>query len=178
MRSGGIIGRRFIEKLTAGECKEEIRKAMAAFEDYVDKNSDNLNFLRGVSKFCDRLQKYPLPRLENALHNFGQQQATSLKITAKASLKRAKKGKIHVQPEAVKRRKIQNGSRKAVVKGMIVKKNPFNVEISKKRIHNFSLNVKNNEAISKKAGRTMSSKTKHLSKCTRPIEENKDSFLC
>ena len=47
---------------------------------------------------------------------------------------------------------------------MTVNSNPFEVEISKKRTHKFSSNVKNNEVISKKAGRSMSSKTKHLTK--------------
>ena len=42
--------------------------------------------------------------------------------------------------------------------------NPFDKEVSKKRMHKFSLNVASNEAVSKKAGRTMASKTKYLSK--------------
>ena len=157
--------RRFIEILTPTECKDEIRQTLAVLEGHVEKNGDNLNFLRGVMKFCERAQKYPISRLENGLHNFGLNQSSSLKITAHASLKRARKGKIYVQPEAVKRRRVVNGSKKAILKGMNVKNNPFEVEVSKKRLHKFSLNVENNEAISKKAGRTMCSKTKHLTKC-------------
>ena len=44
-----------------------------------------------------------------------------------------------------------------------MKKNPFiQTDPSVKRAHSFSLNVSNNEAVSKKAGRTMTSKTKIL----------------
>ena len=117
-------------------------------------------------KFCERVKKYKhqQSRISSALHTFASTSNMSLKVTASASLKRAKKGKIHVQPEAVKRRKVQDGSKKSKIKGMAVKKNPFlKGEPQKKRHHDFSLNVLKNEAVSKKAGRTMASKTKFLS---------------
>ena len=66
--------------------------------------------------------------------------------------------------QAVKRRKSENGSKKAIVKGMKVKCNPFDKNVSTKRLHKFSSNVVNNEAAAKKAGRSMASKTKHISK--------------
>ena len=53
---GCILGRRFIERLTADECKEEIQKTMAAIAGHIDKNSENLNLLRGFIKFCKRAQ--------------------------------------------------------------------------------------------------------------------------
>ena len=99
-------------KYTADECKEEIQKTMAAFAVHIDKNSENLNLLRGFSQFFKRAQQYPLSRLESALHNFGLHQSTSVKVTSKNSLKWAKKGKIYVQPEAVKRHKTGVGSKK------------------------------------------------------------------
>ena len=47
---------------------------------------------------------------------------------------------------------------------MAVKKNPFDKQKpQRKRAHKFSSNILNNEPVSKKAGRTMASKTKYLS---------------
>ena len=47
---------------------------------------------------------------------------------------------------------------------MNVRKNPFLVEVSRKRVHDFATNVKDNVTVSKKAGRSMSSRTKHHQK--------------
>ena len=132
------------------------------FEEKLATNSQNVAFLQGIAKFCTRAQCFPLTRLSTSLHNFGVQSSTSLKVTATSVLKKARRGKIYVQPEAVKRRKIEDGSRKSRVKGMRVKNNPFDKSLTKKRSHNFSRNVLQNEAMSKKAGRSMASKTKHL----------------
>ena len=45
------------------------------------------------------------------------------------------------------------------------KNNPFmNNDAQTKRLHHFSKNVEKNEAMAKKAGRTMASKTKHHAK--------------
>lgn len=88
------------------------------------------------------------------------------KVTNSA-LKKRGRGKISVQPEAVKRRQKSNGSRTALVKGMTKKNNPFdenNRGSNRKRPHNLSKNTANNEPAPKKAGRTMSSKKKFLSK--------------
>ena len=162
--SGISMRRAHIERLTVEECKEELHKTMTVFEKHLDNNPDKLNLLRGFVKFCDRAQKYPVSRLESALHNFGVETSASLKVNTSSTLKRVRKGKIYVQPEAVKRRRVKDGSKKAKIKGMVVKNNPFVKVSSTKRLHKFSANVLNNEAVSKKAGRTMTSKTKHLSK--------------
>ena len=54
------------------------------------------------------------------------------------------------------------GSRTAKVKGMTARKNPLNdFVVSRKRVHHFAENTRNNEAVAKKASRTMSSRTKH-----------------
>ena len=54
-----------------------------------------------------------------------------------------------------------------MIKGMNVhtKNNPFiNMEAQTKRDHHFAKNVENNEAVAKKSGRTMASKTRHHTK--------------
>lgn len=137
-------------------------------------NTNDNNLLRGMAKFCERVKKYKhqKSRISSALHTFASTSNTSLRITASASLKRARKGKIYVQPEAVKRRKTDDGSRKSTIKGMSVKKNPFSKgEPQTKRPHNFAVNVSKNQAVSKKAGRTMASKTKFLAKQNRGKNE-------
>ena len=123
-------------------------------------------------KFCERTSKFSTSRLKSALHNFGNESSTSLKVTATSSMKKMKKGKIFVQPEAVKRRKYTDGSRRPKVKGMDVKYNPFVVDSAKKRVHRLATNIANNETVAKKAGRTMASKTKLLAKkkCTTKKE--------
>ena len=94
-------------------------------------------------------------------------------ISVTNARKKVRRGKIYVQPEAVKRRKHTNGSRNSNVKRMRVKNNPFDKEVSTKRKHEFSSNVRENVAVSKKAGRTMTSKTKHLTTKGRlPLKEN------
>ena len=81
-------------------------KAAESISEKVTENPENNNLAQGILKYCERVQKYPLSRLSSALHSFGTQTSTSLKVTSSACLKRARKGKIHVQPEAVKRRKV------------------------------------------------------------------------
>ena len=57
---------------------------------------------------------------------------------------------------------VTDGSRRPKVKGMVVKNNPFdNLQVQTRRAHKFALNVERNEAVAKKAGRSMASKTKH-----------------
>ena len=53
---------------------------MIIFENHLDNNHDKLSLLRGFIKFCDRAQKYPVSRLESALHNFGVETSASLKV--------------------------------------------------------------------------------------------------
>ena len=72
--------------------------------------------------------------------------------------------RIKDQQEAVKRRKVESGSKTAIQKGMRKRKNPFELQQpSVKRAHSFSHNVKNNET----AGRIMTSKTKFISSCSK-----------
>ena len=148
-----------------------MEKASTTLQNLIDSTEDR-NLLRGILKFTERVNKYKgqTSRLSNAFHSFGSASNTSLKITATSSLKRARKGKIYVQPEAVKRRKTKKGSKVPEAKGSSVKKNPFvGLKPQRKREHDFSKNVSDNVPVSKKAGRTMSSKTKFLS----PREETK-----
>ena len=127
-----MIGRRSIDKLTVQECKSELRKTVILLEHRLERHCHDSNLLLGVSKLCERAQKYPNLRRSSALHSFGVQTSTSLKVTATSALKKARRGKIYVQPEAVKRRKHTNGSRNSNVKGMRVKNNPFDKEVSTK----------------------------------------------
>ena len=159
--------RKEIEHLTAEECKEELRSVFHTLENVIDNRSQDANFLQGVVKFCNRVEKLKNQpsKLASSFHMFSSAQYSRAKVTG-TSMRPGNKRKISVQPEAVKRRygEQKTGSKSATVKGMIKKKNPFNqTEVQKKRPHMFSQNVRANERVSKKAGRTMSSKTKHLS---------------
>ena len=164
--------RRDIEVITAQEVKEDLQKTLSLLENKIETNSNDSNFLRGIAKFCDRVETFPLSKLSSSFHSFGVQSSTSLKVTATSTLNKARKGKIYVQPEAVKRRKFKNGTKNSIVKGMKVKSNPFDKEVSKKRLHKFSSNVVSNKAVAKKAGRSMASKTKHIGKSS-PLKKQK-----
>ena len=68
-------------------------------------------------------------------------------------MKRARRGKIHVQPEAVKRRKYENGSRKAQYKGEKKTLHDLLVKTTEsKRAHELTQNVRDNVMAPKKAG--------------------------
>ena len=103
------------------------------------------------------------PRLASALHCFGNDKSSySLKIT-KAAVRNAKRNKIKVQPEAVKRRKTANGSRQKQGKRNhqeFRRSIPSHTQVQCKRLHEFAKNVFNNEPVAKKAGRSMASVTK------------------
>lgn len=91
--------------------------------------------------------EFPVSKLSSSFHCFGTFLTSSLKITATSLLKQSKKRIMHVQPEAVKRRKLQDGSRRAKVKGMNVssKNNPFAAADPKlMRVHKFSSNTAEN----------------------------------
>ena len=145
------------DRYTADKCKDELKEDHTFLQNLISKNSSNRTFITGISKFCNRLQTYPVSKLSSAFHSFGTSTTTSLKLTATALLKKAKGGNIHVQPEATKRRVSKDGSRRAKVKGMDIKakNNPFNVEPSLMREHNFAANTKENVPVAKKAGRNM-----------------------
>ena len=57
-----------------------------------------------------------------------------------------------MQPEAVKRRKTETGSKNKISNGKVVRKNPFvKVGGQRKRVHKFSENVQRIEPVAKKA---------------------------
>ena len=70
------------------------------------KSKQDRSFKEGIVKFNDRVRKFTRSQLTTALHTFGTSGRSNLKITATNSLKRAKRGKIGVQPGAVLRRKV------------------------------------------------------------------------
>jgi hypothetical protein len=64
------------------------------------------NFLRSVLKFADRAKKMPKSKLTSCFHSFGAAGVCHTCLTATSIVKKAKRGKIHVHPESVKRRKV------------------------------------------------------------------------
>ena len=86
-----------IEKITADECKEELKNTFLSLQDKLGMHSIDTNFLRGVSKFCDRVNKFPHSMLSSALHSFGVKSSSSLKIIATQLLDKKRKGKIFLQ---------------------------------------------------------------------------------
>ena len=134
-------------------------KAMSTIESRMDVFNQNL--MRGILKFANRVQQMPVSKLASCLHSFGAAAVTHSRVTASSIVKRAKRSKIHVQPEAVKRRKVASGSKAKQPKGQISKNNPFVLKAGKaKRLHRFAHNVRQNECVAKKAGRTMHTKTR------------------
>ena len=130
-------------------------------------------FLRNVLKFSHRVKQMPVSKLTSLFHSFGAAGVTNTRITATSIVKRVKRGKIYVQPEAVKRRKIECGSKSKRSKGQL-KKNPFELKAGKgKRTHTFAQNVRNNETVAKKAGRTMGTRTRCYEKNTPNKKEKK-----
>ena len=82
-----------------------------------------------------------------------------------------------MQPEAVKRRKTETGSKNKISKGQVVRRNPFlKVAGQRKRVHKFSENVQRNEPVAKKAGRSMATKTRCYEKSSN-CTEMKDKIL-
>lgn len=147
------------EMISKEECKQAIAEAVNSIESRID--ASNQNFMRSILKFADRVQKMPLSKLTSCFHTFGAAGVTHSRVTTTSIVKRAKRGKIHVQPEAVKRRKLESGSRAKQPKGQISKSNPFLLKPGRaKRLHQFAHNVRQNEQVSKKAGRTMSTRTR------------------
>ena len=107
-----------------------------------------------------------LGQLSSALHSFGTLSAFKSKKIPKDSpfyMKKAQKNKIGVQPEAVKRRKFKNGSRKALKKSgataPIINRLPEKQRATKRK-HKFAVNVLQNDPAPKKAGRSMASRRK------------------
>ena len=154
------------KQITIEECKEELTRVHEVLDNVIEKRQNDPSFLRGFLTFCERVHKYQNQhsKLSSAFHSFGSTNYSSKKNTGSSLLKKTNKKKIHVQPEAVKRRTHTSGSKASVAKGMRKRKNPFEKpEISKKRAHSFTQNVHDSEAVSKKPGRTMASKTRNKS---------------
>ena len=148
-----------IEIISKDECHQALIDVAASIESRMDVS--NQNFLRSILKFANRVQCMPTSKLTNAFHTFGAKGVTHARATATSIVRKAKRGKIYVQPEAVTRRKLNSGSRAKQSKGQVSKNNPFSLKPSRgKRLHQFAHNVRQNQPVSKKAGRTMATKTR------------------
>ena len=127
------------------------------------------SYIQGLLKFSKKVEVMSIGQLTSALHNFGSYSFSRKNLhgyKTSTSVRRSQKHKIPVQPEAVKRRKMSSSKGKQVLKKggnqakSISNIVPVKTLSSKKREHKFSLNVKENKAVPKKAGRTMLSQTK------------------
>ena len=148
-----------LDLFTKNDCLRALSKTFDVIKKKLDTNDQN--YFKSVMKFADRSEKISTPRLASAFHTFGSQQSDSLRNTASSIVKRAKRSKIHVQPEAVKRRKVKSGSKNKICKGQQVRKNPFRLEAGQRmRLYHFAENVRRNETVAKKAGRSMATKTR------------------
>ena len=143
--------------------REETEKAQQALENIVlflrNKLQEGENSLaKGIIKFTNRVRNIPSSKLASAFHLFGTDKFVSSHSTLQHGGLKRKRGKISVQPESVKRRKRKRGSRQQQSSGRQLE---LTVPIPKtKRTHSFSENVKRNENVAKKAGRSTFSKTK------------------
>ena len=62
-----------VERLTSEECQTEFSETVKIISQLIDVNSENSNFLNGVSKFCTRVKKYKeqTSKLSSSFHSFG-----------------------------------------------------------------------------------------------------------
>ena len=90
------LGRRKVDRITTEEIEQTILDTAEALIQKLRCNPDNNNLCQGLIKLWSA-QKYPISRLSSALHYFGVQTTTNMKVTATPCLKRAKRGKIHVK---------------------------------------------------------------------------------
>ena len=145
--------------VTVNECKTALDEVLKSLQNKLDESDQN--FLRGILKFADRAKKMPKSKLASCFHNFGAVGVSQTRATATSIVKKAKRGKIHIQPEAVKRRKLSDGTRRRQPQGQTARNNPFRPVAGKtKRSHQFAENVRRNEKVAKKAGRSKSTKTR------------------
>ena len=124
-------------------------------------NTGDQSFLKGVIKSTQRIMKKSISQLSTALDCFDSS-STKQSSLVQQSISHLKKGRIHVQPGAVKRRKNPSKSRQALMKGStsVSMMMPERPNISKKRIHALSQNIANHQQVSKKSGRSMTTLTK------------------
>ncbi|XP_065650099.1 uncharacterized protein LOC136078351 isoform X2 [Hydra vulgaris] len=170
-----------VQTVNTENIQQELTEAFNTMSILIEKHSSNAAFLKGVSKLCTRLKQNEtnISNLSSSLHCFGIDFYQSRRVVNTTLRKKSNGVKIKVQPEAVKRRKIKNGSKASIQKGMVKRNNPFNVsDVSTKRAHSFSECVKDNVAVSKKAGITMGSKTKLLSSKLITMTTKSEERIC
>ena len=147
------------EMISAGECEAALTESTNAIKAKIDES--NQNFLKRILKFANRANSMPVSKLTCAIHSFGAAGVNQSRATATSIVKRAKRQKKAVQLEDVKRRKRDCGSRAKQHERQGVKSNTFRKKPERaKRPHHFAENVRHNEPMSKKAGRTMATKTR------------------
>ena len=109
---------------------------------------DDQNLYKGIMKFRERvLSQSSISQLSTGLHCFKSKYVWSkhLKKSQTVNLRKSRKGHIHVQPAAVKRKTAnQSRTRQALPKGKISKLSfwlPDKSNMSKKRVHDLSSNI-------------------------------------
>lgn len=90
------------ELITKDDGRKAISEAMGSIEAKMDVSNQNL--MRGILKFAERVKGMPVSKLTSCFHTFGAAGVAHSRVTATSIVKRKKRGKIHVQPDAVKRR--------------------------------------------------------------------------
>ena len=145
-----IVARRHTPQdlISVDECSQAITDAL----DYVKEKLDaaDQNLLKGLMKFAERVKKMPTSKLATSFHSFGTQAVLNTHLTTTSIVEKRKQGKIHVQPESAKRRRVTNGSKASQSKGNC-RNNPFQNQAGKpKRLHQFAENVRRNERVAKK----------------------------
>lgn len=119
------------------------------------------NFLRSIVRFANCAKNMPKSRLSSFFHNFGAVGVFRTRLTATSVVRKAKRGKIYVQPDSVKRRKLNDGSKRKKAQGQNARSKPFKPATGKaKQSNRFAENVRRNEKVAKKAGRTMATNTR------------------
>ena len=98
------------------DSERALDKAFQYLKSKLKENDPDPSLLSGAMKFSKHLLKLPTSRLGSALHCFGSTYAGNSSIKSLTG-KRTKRKKISVQPEAIKSRKIVNGSRQKQSKG-------------------------------------------------------------
>ena len=89
-------------------------------------------------------------KLATCFHRFGAAGIYNARQTITSIVKKARKGKIPVQPTAVERRKVVNGTRRRQPQGQTKTNNLFKPVAGKaKRTHQLAFNVRNNEPVTK-----------------------------
>ena len=119
--------------------------------DQIKKNDSNFN--KCIIKFVHSYKKMNVSQNSSCLSSYGKMFSKSLA-----------RGRIKVQPAAVSRRRVFNGSRQKQDSSRKRKLDLPHRKQNKKRPHKLSENIANNELPAKKAGRTMTSVTRCIVK--------------